>query len=240
MKDILNIMRLDFLTAKPTAVPVWGIVTLMCSILALFIAPMCAAYSLLSSLLILSIPASTAEHCGFNKLYGILPVDRKNITRGRFAFMYTLLFVTEVLALVVIRLSVALQLWRILPFGDSEMAQLSAQSFDPEVFINYGTSVGIFAVLCLFFCYMEMMAQIYGRENEMKIICITLMVITVVGLSLGWLSNHDMIPLISMDKLTGMSFPGKVIVSIAVNLAVLALTVLFSEITAAKVSRREL
>ena len=240
MKEILNCARLDYLTAKPTAVPIWTAITLMTAVLSLFIAPMISAYGLFSALMILTIPGGTEEKCGFHKLYGILPVQRKNITRGRFCFMYVMLFMSQIITLSITWIAIELQLWRILPSQGGELMQFVEEAFKHEGFINYGASVGIFTVLCIMFCYMEMMGQIFGRENEMKIICITLAVITVIGVGLGWLSNHNILPVISADSLFPKTLSGKIIACIIANLAALALTILFAEITAAKVSKREL
>ena len=99
---------------------------------------------------------------------------------------------------------------------------------------------GLFIAFCLLFSYMQMMGQIFGVENEMKIVMITLAVVTVGALAFFWLSDHEIIPRFQIPDLSALT-PAQAVRFILIdNLAALAGNVVFCEITAAKVSQREL
>ena len=86
---------------------------------------------------------------------------------------------------------------------------------------------------------MEMMGQIFGRDNEMKIIFITLGAVCVLIVGFITLSNEGIIPMFKVPELPKTE-SGRVLVYAAVSVALLGISTLFGEITAAVVSKREL
>ena len=238
MKDILHIMRFDFLTAKPIAMKPVLFMLAMFGGLSLFISPIIITYTTFAALVFVIPLQSAADKSGFHKLYGILPVERKSITRGRFLYLFSVHFLFQLIEFAVMGLSFALGLNRLLPNQDSAAMQMVQESFaDKPLAIKMG--FGIFAFICILFSYMEMMGQIFGRENEMKIIMLTLAVITVIGFAFAFLSEHDIIPAVSLPELP-QTVGGTVLLGIAVDLVTLGLCLLFGEITAKKLAGREL
>ena len=240
MKDILKVMWLDFCTSSQSGMPAFGLFAVMLLLLGLFISPMCPGFCVVSALIFIVPLQGICDKSGFHKLYGILPVSRKSITRGRFAFISAVMLVSELTAAAEIFLARHLLLYRFLPNQNGNTMQLIAETFKPEQFLPYGVSVGFFVVFCVFFSYMQMMGQIFGQENEMKIIMLTIGVITVIGVTFAVLSEHDVIPAVNLEHLTPSTWSGKIAVSIVWNLGALLLCGLFGEITAAKISKREL
>jgi len=86
MKEIANIVKLDFITVKEKSfAPL-----ILFILLAIIAAPFTFAY-LISTMAIFAglavEPAfAVSEQCGYNKLYGILPIKKHNIVFGRFTF----------------------------------------------------------------------------------------------------------------------------------------------------------
>ena len=239
MKDILRIVRLDYITVRATVMPVVLMLSALCAGLSLLIAPMCAAYIQLVVLFYIVPLQNIGEKSGFHKLYGILPVKRKNITRGRFLFLAGSMLLSELEGLLIAIAARELQLYRFLPNQGSSEMQLIAETFSKDSFLCFGTIAGLFAVLCISFSYMEMMGQIFGRENEMKIILITLGAVSALAVAFFELSNRGILPIIRIQD-WNLSFAQKCLVSAGVTLAALALNVLFGEITADKIAKREL
>ena len=239
MKDILKIMRFDFLTAKPVAWKEASAVLLLCGGMCLLLMPVSAAFMIFTAMIFLIPLQSTEDRCSFNRLYGVLPVKRKSITRARFLYAFLLHFSAEIIGLLFEIISLQLQLIRFFPDTGTEFYQLMTAQFTSGNFLNFGYIVGMFAVICVLFVYMEMMGQIFGREKEMNVILVTLAVVTVLILGYIQLSNRQILPRISFSGLPE-TFSGKVALSVCVNIIVFAVCIVFGEITTAAVSKREL
>lgn len=244
MKDIIRIMRVDFITCCNLSggrnpFLILGCCFALVLALDLFITPI-AGYLAMLLVVVFYIPLQQSDDKSqLNKLYGILPVQRKNIARGRFLYMFLIGFAFEIILVFFGWLAVHLNLNRLISFQNAEMMQIAADSYNPNTFLTYGIIIGMFTVICLGFMYVEMMGQIFGREKEMKIMLITLGVITVIGMTLGILADKDIIPPMEHD-LTDLSFRQSIIISVIVNAVNFGLSVLFGEITARVVSKREL
>lgn len=238
MKDILKVMRFDFLTAAPLASFAMIVIFFLCTSLSLFFSPMICSYITFVAMLFVIPLQGTADKCGFNKLYGILPVKRKNITRARFLYIYLVHFLTEILELLIVVTAKSLRLYRILPNQNSEMMQFVRESF-ADTLITLIIVFGIFTFFCLMFSYMEMMGQIHGMENEFKIIMITIGVISVIILIFTALYNNDLLPMISLPGLPD-SASDMLILGAVLNVVMFGVSILFGEITASKLAKREL
>lgn len=238
MKDVLKIIRFDFLTAKPLVSKAYLIIVALCFLLSLFFSPMVCCYITFGAMSFV-IPLQTiAEKSSFHKLYGILPVKRKNITRARFLFIFLVLFFTELIEIGLALIAMWLRLYRMLPNKNTQMMQMVKTSFSDTV-TTFSAIVLMFVSLCLIFAYMEMMGQIFGRENEMKIIVITLSVIVVLAVGFVNLLEHNIIPPFQLPKLPATTL-GRVLLIAAMNMVMFGLCTIFGEITANKLARREL
>lgn len=231
-------MRFDFLTARPLALGAFIFIAVMCFLLSLFFSPIICAYIMFGAMMFVISLKSIADKSEFHKLYGILPVQRNNITRARFLYIFLVYFLTELLEVVLAVIAYSLKLYRVLPNQNSETMQMVKDSFSDTLLI-LGMIVGMFALCCLIFGYMEMMGQLFGRENEMKIILITFGIITVLIVGFLVLSDHDIIPTLHMPKLP-TTIAGKVTLGVILNIVMLGVCLLFGEITANKLAKREL
>ncbi|MDE5859655.1 MAG: hypothetical protein K2H23_04635 [Oscillospiraceae bacterium] len=238
MKDILKIMRFDFLSAKPLALRAFIIVVVLFSLLSLFYSPLISSYITFGAMVFVIPLQAVADKSGFNKLYGTLPVKLSNITRARFLYIFLVHFAAEMLELVLAVTAKSLKLYRVLPNQNSEMMQMVKESFE-DTKLTLLMVIGIFTVFCLIFSYMEMMGQIYGRENEFKIIMITLGVLTVLLVVFLTLSDHGIIPTIQMPSLPD-TVQGLLLLGAVLNIVMFGICLIFGEITASKLAKREL
>lgn len=239
MKDILKIMRFDFLTAKPVALPIFTASALLLFLASLFFSPVINSYIIFAAMVFVIPLQSVAEKNGFHKLYGILPVQRKNITRARFLYIYLVHLLTELTQIVFALIASGLKLYRILPDHGSVLLKLADDSFE-DTSLTITLIVGLFTFFCLMFTYMEMMGQIFGRENEMKILLITLIVGTLLLLGFLWLSEHDIIPTLNIPDPTALTSSQKKLAFVILNLVMPGISLLFGEITASRLAKREL
>ena len=238
MKDILKIIKFDFLTGGSAAFTglLFGIAVIF--LLSLFLAPMINGYISLIAMLPVIPLQSTAEKNGFNKLYGILPVSRKNITRGRFIYISCVFLCSEILGIILALISKALKLYRFLPNQGSENLKVIENSFsDNELTFSLITGMAVFFIVV--FTYMEMMGQIFGRENEIKIIVLTLGILSALLIAFFVLSDKGIIPTFKLPSMPS-SFTGRLILYVFLNIAAFALSVIFGEITASRIAKREL
>ena len=238
MRSILKIMRFDFLTAKPNGLAACCAVLAACFALCLFFSPAIAAFAVLGAIVLVIPLQSAAEKSGFHKLYGILPVERKSISRGRFLYLFLVFFLTELLECAAAGISITLKLHRLLPDQNGAMMMKIRTAF-ADVSGTFLTIIFLFAALCLIFSYMEMMTQIFGRENEMKTILFTVSVISVLGVIFAILQEHDLIPVVTLPQLPHTA-SGVMLLGAAIHAVTLGLCILFGEITAAKLAVREL
>ncbi len=238
MKDILNIMRFDFLTAKPIAFGAMLCTVLLFGILSMLFSPIIASYITFVSMIFVIPLQGIADKNGFNKLYGILPVNRKNITRARFLYIFLIHFVTELLELVLGCIARTAKLYLLLPNQEGATMQMVKESFE-DTSLALEMVFGMFIFLCLIFSFMEMMGQIFGRENEFKIIMITLGIIAAIAFVFTILSEHDIIPVVKLPSLPE-SVSGILILGGVSNVIIFGICLLFGEITAGTLAGREL
>lgn len=238
MKDILKIMRFDYLTARPYAIAPAVIIVVLCFALSLFFSPLICAYITFGAMMFVIPLQSVAEKSGFNKLYGILPVKRKNITRARFLYIFLLHFIAQLIECALAVAAFNLKLNRLLPNQNGEMMQMVNKGFSDDSFIVLAI-VGVFTLFCLLFAYMEMMGQIFGRENELKIIIITLGVVCALAMGILTLAEREIIPTLKFPSLPATT-AGKVTLGAILNIVMLGICLLFGEITANKLAKREL
>lgn len=238
MKEILKIMRFDFLTAKPFAMGIFIIGAVLFFTLSLIFSPIINAYISFVAMIFVMPLQSVADKSDFNKLYGILPVKRSNITRARFLYIFLVIFASEILEFVLAVISKSLKLYRLLPNQNAETMQMVKNSFEDKTFMLI-MIFGIFTVFGLLFLYMEMMGQIYGRENEFKIIMITMIVLTVLLIGFFALSDREIIPTIKLPSMPS-TVSGYLLLGAVLNVVMLGISLLFGEITVNKLAKREL
>ena len=238
MKDILKIMRFDFLTAKPIALRAFIPAVVLFSLLSLFYSPIISSYITVGAMVFVIPLQTVADKSGFHKLYGTLPVKRSNITRARFLYIFLVHFGAELLGFLIAVIAKSIRLYRILPNQNSEMMQMVKGSFE-DTKLTLLRVIGMFTVFCLIFSYMEMMGQIHGRENEFKIIMITLGVLTVLLVVFLILSDHGIIPPIQMPSLPD-TVQGLLLLGAVLNIVMFGICLTFGEITANKLAKREL
>ncbi len=240
MKEILYVMKLDFISVRSTAIGVLFI-------LGIFTIPVAFLFTPYSGLLVLEFlpiiligPLQVFDGKYGNKLHGVLPVHRKNITRGRFA-LYTVMFLCiELSVMLLTTAAVYADLNELLPVESSAFLQNQQFAFEPETLPELFCMASMMSLFFwLLFSFFEMTGQIFGKENEMKIFIIC--GIVVVGLIVGVLTLTDagILPYFQVPELPE-TMSGVIRFAVIGNIVVAVICAAFSEITALVVSKREL
>ena len=238
MRDILKVMHLDFVTARPLAVPTAIAVIILCLFIAPFTSPLVIAWSSFATMAFVIPLQLSGTGREKNKLHGILPVARKTITRARFLYIYALYLATSIVQAVLMFIVKNAALYRLLPDQQSSTTQMIAAAFENTGMTFMGL-VGFFFFCTLIFTDMEMMGQIFGHENDMRIILITLGIITVIAVAFFSLSSKGIIPMMKVPSLP-VSEGARAVLLLAVYAVTLVISMIFGEITTSVVSKREL
>ena len=242
MRDIMKVIKFDFLTISSLLLGSTVFVVLLCAALSMILSPAIAvAISICSACFIIPLQG-IADKNGFNKLYGTLPAERRNITMGRFVYIFLVFFITEIIQLAIVISAIELKLYTLV-FGPEEkmpknevMAMLKSGFRQTD--ISFYVMIGVFVALCIGISYLEMIVQIHGKENQMKYIIITAIVLLMLSAVVAMLINPD------SDKKSDLSFlhssaAGIAVVGVVLNVLALVICLVFGEITAKRVSKRE-
>ena len=100
MKQIINLMKLDFVTVKGKSLLIYLIILAAVCVVGFFSVPILPMYIVLFSGFALQPIFSTAEHSGFNKLYGILPIKRRDIVIARFVLCLIIMLIAAVVGII--------------------------------------------------------------------------------------------------------------------------------------------
>ncbi len=243
MKEITKIMRFDLTMGMPLlleqGLPVIWLMALLCTF---FVIPVCAVFISVLLILCLILPLTNLDKGGFRKIYGVLPVNRKNITRGNIWYIFFLALAAELFSALLALASYGLKLQRLLGsievyrnFILPEMNKFTAVILCLEIGI-------VFFILCggvgtLFFA----LYTILGAKHKTKLtVAFVVTPLVLCGLFM-FLNEHDMIPLIDFSLMLPRSITPKMLTRWGIeHIICAASTVLFTEIAAARESKREI
>lgn len=236
MKDILRVMKFDFVTANLNIIALLIAAVVFCAV-GMFFTPSAMAF-LYSIPFMYIFPLSMADDkYKLSRLYAILPVKRKNVTRARFMYIFAMFFFAEIIILPLSRLSCCMKLYRYIPIGDAGLRiaiEKSFANYELVLKVIAGAMIG----LCLFFSYLETINRIFGKDKIMFTLTITLVALISVFIAYTILSGKGIIPKISIPDVP-VTLAGKIGAGILINSAMLLICMIFGEITAKKVSARE-
>lgn len=240
MKEILHVMRLDFISASSTAITVIILLTLIAIPAALLFNPFAGILMLELVPIIVIGPLQVFDGKYGNRLHGILPVHRKNITRGRFAMYAAFFLCIQMFAVLLTTVAVFADLNELLPLEILSALQEQQFAFEtktlPELIIM---CVMVSICFWMMFSFFEMSGQIFGRENEMKIFLISCIGVIGLFVAVMTLTNAGILPYFEVPELPA-TIPGAIRFLVIADLAAILLTAAFSEITAHIVSKREI
>lgn len=250
MRDILNVIRFDFLTMRPLSMGEFIFVILFCMVLSMMLSPLIAVMVTFCVFGFVHPLQDIADRNGFDRLYGTLPVDRRNVTRARFIYIFAAFLFCEITELIIAAFSTVLDL-NALIFSVDRSAERSREMLNYMHYI-YDTPAVVYlavfavaALCCIAEAYMELMSLIYGRENLFRSVIIGVAAVSAVIGGAYLLSAHtSLIPQFNLSHIAencaAVSVGGAFGFGAAANAAMLAVCLAFGEITARIVSEREI
>lgn len=240
MKDVLKMIRFDYIAVRPLTVPyVAGFVAVSLA-LSLFGIPL--GVFCFAALAAIFVPVQELANSDSGKIYGILPVRRDAVIRAAFLEMIVPLFAGELLSLLLLLISNSSTLYRVLPKAVGDIIERSF-NFSNDSEITFGGLCIILilttAYLCILAAYLEMRSEIKGRENDIKNLLISISLTAAVIAVIAVLANKRMIPPVQ-SWLIPQTTAGKWLLAVTANVIAAGLGILFCEITVKKTADREI
>lgn len=168
MKEIANLIKLDFTSVKRKIIIPFISIILLVLALELFTIPYVMCLSVMPFIGYLVQPVfSVVEKNKYNKLYGLLPIQRNNIIIARFCFALIILFSTVILAIVLGYITF------LFPTGEindtinemkSAAEELQKGGFTVELAASLGFMIG-----CIVTSNVCTLTFIFGIENELQV-----------------------------------------------------------------------
>lgn len=241
MKDILKMIRFDYITVRSLTLPyVLGFIVIS-FVLSLFGIPL--GIFCVAALMAIFGPVQELSNSDSRKIYGILPVCGDAVTRAAFLEMIVPLFAGELLSFLFLFISKSSKLYRIFPKNVGDMIEglfsFSQNdrgiSFDGLCILLVLTS----AYLCVLAAYLEMASKIQGSENDIKNLLLAISITAAVFAVITALVKAGMIPSLQM-WLIPRTVLGKWLIAVSLNIIAAGVSVLFCEITVKKTADFEM
>ena len=238
MKESLKMAAFDCRLAGSSLFPSMAALLLISLGFTAFFSPNVSSFALLNVPLSL-LPLQQADKKNSGRMYGTIPVHRKSVTRGRFLYMIISGLVSEILAMLISVLAIVINLNRFVPH-DNPLMQLAENQYNFKSFLPFGIAVVLFMLVMILSAALEMIGQIFGRDNDMRNILIMIIALFVLLFGYIYLAyNLGVLP--CLDEIhTPASLGGKIALCVVLNAVTVGIAALLGEITANIVSKREL
>ena len=235
MKDVLKMIRFDYISVRSLTVPyVIGFIAL-CFVLALFGIPL-GVFCFAAAAAVFA-PVQELASSDTRKIYGILPVRRDAVTKAAFLEMIVPLFIGEFLSLIFLLISSSSKLYRIFPKTIGGIIEGLFDFSRNDASITFGELCIILILLSVYLCilaaYMEMMSAIQSRENDVKNLLTAVALTAAVIVVIAALSANHIIPPVQ-SWLIPETASGKWIFAVILNVIAAGVSVLFCGIAVKK------
>ena len=165
MKTLFNLMHLDFISIKNKSLPAFIVGIILVTTISIVLVPHAAAIMPFLAMGFMSPMSITAEKNGYNRLYGILPVSRKQVVYARFAEAFILCLVAALIGIAIGSISVALGLYSHLIPGLDKIVLVIDTFISEGLTPAYATSI-FFLTACFSFAVLYFIDFIFGVEKE--------------------------------------------------------------------------
>lgn len=241
MKDVLKMIRFDYISVKSLTVPyVIGFIALSL-VLALFGIPL-GVFCFAAAAAVFA-PVQELANSDSRKIYGILPVRRDAFTRAAFLEMIVPLFAGELLSLMFLVISNSSKLYRIFP---KTVGDIIGGLFDfskNDSIITFGELCIILILVSVYLCilaaYLEMMSAIQSRENDVKNLLTAVALTGAVIAVIAALSAKHIVPPVQ-EWLIPRTVSGKWFFAVILNVIAAGVSILFCKIAVKKSADCEL
>ena len=241
MRDILKMIRFDYLCVRQIALLLMLTLYAMLLIAASAFSPMSVVFSSIGVFLLMSALHNAEDRSAMNRLYGTLPVRLKSIVRARFCFLILLCLITEAVQIISALIACRLQLYRCFLNPQSENYQLIASTFNNSDGFAVFLPVMLFCGCGFILGLLEMTGLLFGRENQIKSVLILLGIAGTLLFAFFALDMHGAIPEeIDLEVFMAHISEKRVRFALCGNIVTILFCLLFGEITAKALEKKEL
>lgn len=246
MKEIMKLIRFDFITSVNSALPFFGGMLIICLILTVFgvFNPVFGVFLFVSGAAFFAPAQNAANNPNFRRVRGILPVSIASFVRAEFTETIAALLATELITLILMGISRLSKLYEIFP--------LKFEVICKEVHDIDGIDVGdgkivkfvhlviiVCALLIVQITFINMRAAIERHEHDIRNVLLVFSVVIIVIIASVELVTKRIIPQYE-EWLFPSTDAGTWIWGIALNAAAVALGILFCRIAEKKTADYEI
>ena len=246
MKEIMKLIRFDFITSFNSALPFFGGMLLICVILAAFgvFNPIFGVFLFISSAAFFAPAQNAAANPNFRRVRGILPVSRASFVRAEFMENILALLVSELITLVLMGISKLSKLYEIFPpkfeVFCKEIHDLDGIEVAPgSVFKFVPLGIIVCALLIVQVTFINMRAAIERHEHDIRNVLLVFSAVIIAIIASVELVMNRIIPPYD-EWLFPSTTAGTWIWGIALNAAAVALGLLFCRIAEKKTADYEI
>ncbi|MBP5578647.1 MAG: hypothetical protein J6X56_04065 [Ruminococcus sp.] len=246
MKEIMKLIRFDFITSVNSALPFFGGMLIICLILTAFgiFNPIFGGLLTVLCAVFFSPAQAAANNPNFRRVRGILPVSRASFVRAEFAETIVSVIASELITLIFMGISKISKLYEIFPLkfevfckelhdlDGIEVAEGSVFKFVPLVII-------ICSLLIVQVTFINMRSDIERHEHDIRNVLLIFSVVIIAFIVSVELIVNGVIP--PYDKWLFPSTEGGTwLWGIVLNTAAVAIGILFCRITEKKTADYEI
>ncbi|MBP5432061.1 hypothetical protein [Ruminococcus sp.] len=246
MKEIMKLIRFDFITSVNSALPFFGGMLLICLIITAFgvFNPIFGVFLFISSAAFFAPAQNTANNPNFRRVRGILPVSRASFVRAEFTETIIALLVSELITLILMGISRLSKLYEIFPpkfeiFCKEIHTCEGINVFDEKIVKFVHLVIFVCALLIVQVTFINMRSAIEKHEHDIRNILLVFAVAIIAFIVSVELVLRKVIPPYD-EWLFPSSAAGTWVWGIALNVAAVALSILFCRITVKKTADYEI
>lgn len=246
MKEILKLIRFDFITSENSTLPIVVSMFVICIIMAAFgvFNPVFGVFLFISCAAFFAPVQSAAENPDFRRVRGILPVGRTAFVRAEFAESIVTLLAGELITLILMGISRSSKLYEVFPakleafcqtmhgFDGIDLGGGSFIKFVPLIIL-------VCALLIVIVTFINMRSDIERHEHDIRNVLLIFSAVVIACTVSVWLVAKKIIP--PYEKwLFPSTDAGTWIWGTALNAAAVSIGIIFCRITGKKTADYEI
>lgn len=241
MKEIMKMIRFDFITVKQLSLPTFLGFFIICLLLAV-----CGAFHAVLGVIVFAVftsvfaPVQQVMQGDQRRIYGILPVKRETVIKANFAENTAAMLLGEAAAIVMTVIGEASRVYTLLPDKlEKKVEVLKGGSGISMSFRPRDVMILLCAYICILYAVLWMLGELEEHKNDIRNMVAAVLVSAVLIVSVILLTTKNILP--SPEKyLFPRTVIGEVIWGICLNALAAAVTVLCCRITVKKLADKEL
>lgn len=241
MKEIMKMIRFDFITVKQLSMPNFLGFIIICTILSV-----CGVFHAVLGVIVFTMftsifsPIQQVMQGDQRKIYGVLPVKREAVIKANFAENTGTMLIGEIAAIALTVIGDVSKVYTLLPDKAAEkIAEMKNGLLPAMPFKIRDLMILLCVFICIVYAVLWMLGELEEHKNDIRNMVAAVLVSAVLIVSVILLTMNHILP--SPEKyLFPSTVAGEFIWAICLNLAAVAVTVICCRTTVKKLADKEL